>query len=161
RGGRPAREPLGGSRRRGGRGPATTAALPRDAARSPRAHRGARGGGDDVVPTGAGHVSAARGAVRVWGADRHTRRPPGEVRERRRDELASDVCEQLPLASGEQRSSVTWRTVRGIPSDVAWRRQEMRAMRANSPEPHESRLRNAWAVVTQKWFAPIALLVIV
>jgi len=106
-------------------------------------------------------VSAANGAFSVWWADRYTRGLPDDVRERRRDELASDVFEQLHLAGGEPRSSVTWRTVRGIPADVAWRRQEMRAMRANSPEPHESRLRNAWAVATQRWFAPIAVLVIV
>jgi hypothetical protein len=34
-------------------------------------------------------------------------------------------------------------------------------MRANAPNPHESRVRNAWAVVTQRWFAPVAVLVIV
>jgi hypothetical protein len=34
-------------------------------------------------------------------------------------------------------------------------------MRANSPVPRESRWRNAWAIATQRWFAPVAVLVIV
>jgi hypothetical protein len=63
------------------------------------------------------------------------------------------------MASDERSSSLTWRTVRGIPADVTWRRQEQRAMRANAPHPHESRWRNAWAVATQRWFAPLAILV--
>jgi len=109
-------------------------------------------------------VSAANRAFTIWWADRYTRGLPADVRERRRDELESDVFEQLHMTSNEsdaRRTSVVWRTVRGIPADVAWRRQEKRAMRANSPEPRESRLRNAWAVATQRWFAPIAILVLV
>ena len=106
-------------------------------------------------------MSAGDGAFTTWWADRYTRDLPDEVRDRRRDEIASDVFDELHAASNEPRRSITWRTVRGIPSDVTWRRQEMRAMRANSPEPRESRLRNAWAVATQKWFAPIAVLVLV
>jgi hypothetical protein len=109
-------------------------------------------------------VSAANGAFTMWWADRYTRKLPDEVRDRRRAEIESDVFEHVHLASESsdaRRTSVAWRTVRGIPADVAWRRQEMRAMRANSPEPHESPLRNAWAVVTQRWFAPIAILVLV
>ena len=106
-------------------------------------------------------MSAGTGAFTSWWADRYTRGLPPDVRDRRREELASDVFEQLHAASNDRRTAVTWRTMRGIPADVAWRRQEMRAMRANSPEPHESRLRNAWAVVTQRWFAPLAVLVLV
>jgi hypothetical protein len=109
-------------------------------------------------------VSATEGSFTTWWADRYTRRLPDEVRDRRRAEIESDVFEHLHLSSDRsdaRRTSVAWRTVRGIPADVAWRRQEMRAMRANSPGPHESRLRNAWAVVTQRWFAPIAILVLV
>jgi hypothetical protein len=104
-------------------------------------------------------VSAGTGDFTTWWADRYTRGLPAEVRDRRRDEITSDVFEQLHATSDERRTSVTWRTVRGIGADVAWRRQEMRAMRANAPEPHESHLRNAWAVVTQRWFAPVAVLV--
>src|SRR5262249_25837084 len=110
--------------------------------------------------TGADHVSAGDGAFTTWWADRYTRGLPDEVRARRRGEIESDVFEQLHMVSDERDSSVTWRTVRGIPADVAWRRQEMRAMRANAPEPRGSRLRNAWAVATQRWFAPLAILVL-
>ena len=106
-------------------------------------------------------MSAGTGAFTIWWANRYTRGLPAEVRDRRRDEITCDVFEQMHAASDERATSVTWRTVRGIPADVVWRRQEKRAMRANSPEPHESHLRNAWAVVTQKWFAPVAVLVLV
>ena len=34
-------------------------------------------------------------------------------------------------------------------------------MRANASEPRFPHVRNAWAVVTQKWFAPLAVLLIV
>jgi len=106
-------------------------------------------------------VSATSGAFSVWWADRYTRGLPDEVRARRRDEIESDVFEELHTATDRRPASLTWRTVRGIPSDVAWRRQEVRAMRSNSPDARESRLRNAWAVATQRWFAPVAVLVIV
>jgi hypothetical protein len=108
-------------------------------------------------------VSASGGAFTTWWADRYTRGLPDDVRERRRDEIASDVFEQrhMQAVSDGRSSSPAWRTVRGIPADVAWRRQEKRAMRANSPVPSESRLRNAWAVATQRWFAPIAVLLLV
>jgi len=106
-------------------------------------------------------VSAGDGAFTTWWAERYTRGLPDDVRERRRDEIASDVFEQRHMTSDERATSLSWRTVRGIPADVAWRRQEMRAMRSNSPEPRASRLRNAWAVATQRWFAPVAVLVIV
>jgi hypothetical protein len=106
-------------------------------------------------------VRAANGAFTTWWAARYTRGLPNEVRDRRRDEISSDVFEELHATSDGRPTSLTWRTVRGMPSDVAWRRQEMRAMRANSPEHRDSRLRTAWAVATQRWFAPLAVLVIV
>jgi hypothetical protein len=107
-------------------------------------------------------VSAGTGAFTTWWTDRYTRGLPTEIRDRRRDEITSDVFEQLHAApNAPNAASMTWRTMRGIPSDVAWRRQEMRAMHANSSEPRSSRLRNAWAVVTQKWFAPLAVLLLV
>ncbi len=106
-------------------------------------------------------MSPDTGAFTTWWAQRYTRGLPDEVQARRRDEIVSDVFEQLHTASDQRDASVTWRTMRGIPADVAWRRQEKRAMRANSPEGHESHLRNAWAVATQRWFAPVAVLVIV
>ena len=106
-------------------------------------------------------MSAVTGPFTTWWADRYTRGLPAEVRDRRREEIESDVFEHvhLNMTSDARRTSVAWRTVRGIPADVSWRRQEKRAMRANSPEPNESHLRNAWAVVTQRWFAPVAVLV--
>jgi hypothetical protein len=103
-------------------------------------------------------VSAGDGAFSTRWADRYTRGLPGEVRDRRREEIASDVFEQLHAASDGRQRAITWRTVRGIPSDVAWRRQEMHAMRSDNPAPRESRLRNVWAVATQRWFAPLAVL---
>jgi hypothetical protein len=106
-------------------------------------------------------VSAGTGAFTTWWAHRYTRGLPVEVRDRRRDEIECDVFEELHAMSDGRRRSVTWRTVRGIPADVTWRRQEMRAMQSSNPEPRESHLRNAWAVVTQRWFAPVAVLVIV
>ena len=101
------------------------------------------------------------GAFATWWATRYTRGLPSEVRDRRRDEIASDVFEELHTTSEGRAASLTWRTVRGMPADVAWRRQEMRAMHANSPGPRFPLLRNAWAVATQRWFAPVAILVIV
>ena len=107
-------------------------------------------------------MSTQPGSFTTWWADRYTRGLPAEVRDRRREEIACDVFEQQVRTASERRpTSITWRSVRGIPADMSWRRQEMRAMRANSPEPHESRLRNTWAVVTQRWFAPIAVLLVV
>jgi hypothetical protein len=106
-------------------------------------------------------VSAGTGAFTTWWAHRYTRGLPMEVRDRRRDEITSDVFEQLHATSEGRPTSITWRTLRGIPADVSWRRQEMRAMRANSPEPRASRVRNTWAVMTQRWFAPLALLIVV
>jgi len=109
-------------------------------------------------------VTTGDGAFTTWWTARYTRGLSDEVRERRRDEIASDVFEELRSTSQSadaRHMSIVWRTVRGIPADVAWRRQEMRAMHANSPEPRFARLRNAWAVATQRWFAPVAILVIV
>jgi hypothetical protein len=105
-------------------------------------------------------VSGGSGAFTTWWAARYTRGLPDQVQGRRRDEIASDVFEELHAASDGPHRSLAWRTVRGIPADFSWRRQEMRAMRTNSPEPHESHLRNAWAVVTQRWFAPLAVVVL-
>jgi len=96
-----------------------------------------------------------------WWADRYTRGLTDDVRDRRRAEIACDVFEQMQQASGGAASgrAVAWRALRGVPADLAWRRQERRAMRGATPDPHGSRLRNAWAVVTQNWFAPIAVLI--
>lgn len=100
------------------------------------------------------------GFVRWW-ADRYTRGLPDEVGARRRAEIECDVFEQTQhasIAAGSGRA-VAWRALRGVPADVAWRRQERRVMRGATPEAHGSHLRHAWAVVTQNWFAPIAVLI--
>jgi hypothetical protein len=101
------------------------------------------------------------GLFATWWTDRYTRGLPAEVRDRRREEIACDVFEQqVHTASDGRPTSITWRSVRGIPADMSWRRQEMRAMRASSPDPRFPHVRNAWAVVTQRWFAPLAVLLI-
>jgi hypothetical protein len=106
-----------------------------------------------------------RTAFAQWWADRYTRGLAEDVRARRRAEIASDVFEQVHAASAtdgratDGGGAIAWRAARGIPADLAWRRQEKRAMQGVTPDPSGSRLRNAWAVVTQNWFAPIAVLV--
>ncbi|MFA5883661.1 MAG: hypothetical protein WDA60_07410 [Acidimicrobiia bacterium] len=99
-----------------------------------------------------------------WWADRYTRGLPADVRDRRRAEIASDVFEHLHATSAGTADAsrgigVAWRATRGIPADLAWRRLEKRAMHGATPDPNGSPLRNAWAVVTQNWFAPIAVLI--
>lgn len=97
-----------------------------------------------------------------WWTDRYTRGLAEEVRDRRRAEIASDVFEQVQMASTASSSpgtAIAWRATRGIPADLAWRRQEKRVMQGATPDPRGSRLRNTWGVVTQNWFAPIAVLV--
>lgn len=54
---------------------------------------------------------------------------------------------------------ISWRAVRGVPADVSWRREERRVTRSARPELGGTPLHNAWTVVTQTWFAPIAVLV--
>lgn len=96
-----------------------------------------------------------------WWTDRYTRGLAEEVRDRRRAEIVSDVFEQVHAASAAdgRGGAVAWRAASGIPADLAWRRQEKRAMQGATPDPNGSRLRNTWAVVTQNWFAPLAVLV--
>jgi len=101
-------------------------------------------------------VTARGGATFTeWWVDRYTRGLPTEVRDRRRAELASDVFEQHHAMIGRP-ADVTWRTIRGAHADLAWRREEQRLVQASHRPP--SRLRATWRVVTQNWFAPIAVL---
>lgn len=93
--------------------------------------------------------------VAAWWAERYTRGLPADVRDRRRAEIASDVFEQLH-AGGARGAAVTWRVLRGVHADLAWRRGEQRLMEASH---RPTRLRATWAVVTQNWFAPLAVLV--
>jgi hypothetical protein len=99
----------------------------------------------------------ARGtAFAMWWVDRYTRGLPSDVRERRRAEIASDVFEHTH-AVGARGADVAWRTARGVHADLAWRREERRLVQASHRPP--SRLRTSWGVVTQNWFAPLAVLV--
>jgi len=118
-------------------------------------------GGD----TGSAPESASvRGiAFVLWWTARYTRGLRSDVRERRVAEISSDVHEQerFAVASGPRslRGAIVWRTVRGIPADLAWRRIERKAMRNDRSEPNRGWLHRAWSVITQTWFAPIAVLV--
>lgn len=95
----------------------------------------------------------ARGAAfATWWTDHYTRGLPGDVRDRRRAEIESDVFEQRRAGTASD-GAVWWRTVRGIPADLAWRR----TVRTARP----SRVRTTWRVVTQAWFAPLAAIVAV
>jgi hypothetical protein len=99
----------------------------------------------------------ARGAAFArWWVDRYTRGLPPDVRERRRAEIASDVFEQVH-GTEHRGHDVAWRAVRGLHADLAWRREERRLVQGSYRPP--SRLRTTWGVVTQNWFAPLALLV--
>ena len=57
-----------------------------------------------------------------------------------------------------RRFEIGWRAVRGIPADVSWRRQERRVMTSATRELGDTPLRDAGAVLTQSWFAPLAVL---
>jgi hypothetical protein len=93
----------------------------------------------------------------------YTRGLPRESRADRRDEIASDVYEQV-AAHGDHRGvrlAIVGRTLRGGPGDLMWRLEEGRAMRngrrAESGQP--GGWGAAWAACTQAWFAPLAVLV--
>ncbi|MEO6204173.1 MAG: hypothetical protein ABIO67_02145, partial [Mycobacteriales bacterium] len=80
---------------------------------------------------------------------------PDQIRTTRRDEIASDVYEQLAEVhcSAERRQvrrEVVGRTVRGAVDDLVWRREVAREM-------ERTRLR---AALTQAWWAPLAALVL-
>lgn len=63
----------------------------------------------------------------------YTRGLPAEVASERREELAADVLDQTEWATEQGigpasiARSITWRAVKGIPSDLAWRRMHLRA----------------------------------
>lgn len=92
----------------------------------------------------------------VWWAGRYTRGLPPEVGDRRRAEIESDVFEQTHAGDGRG-TAVVWRALRGVHADLAWRRQELRLVHGSHRPP--SRLRSTWRVVTQSWFAPLAVLI--
>jgi hypothetical protein len=88
-----------------------------------------------------------------WWVDRYTRGLAPEVRDRRRAEIESDVYEHAHSEVASD-GSVLWRTLRGVPADLSWRRDAKRAIRGE-----RARVREALSVVTQSWFAPLVVLV--
>lgn len=78
---------------------------------------------------------------------------PAHIRTRRRDEIDSDVCEQVAAAAGSlrrARQEVVGRTARGAVDDLLWRREVGKAMERTSMR----------AALTQAWWAPLAALVL-
>lgn len=108
--------------------------------------------------TGPGDAAAPR--VTLWWLRAYTRGLPAELRDRRREEIQSDVYEQL--AEGLGRPGAMWavvgRTARGAVDDLAWRREQGRTM--DIRRDTASGLRRAWSAATQAWFAPAAALLI-
>lgn len=80
---------------------------------------------------------------------------PEQIRTTRRDEIASDVYEQLAeahcsAARRQIRREVVGRTARGAVDDLLWRREVARGMERTSMR----------AALTQAWWAPLAALVL-
>ena len=108
-------------------------------------------------------TSRVRGIAFVrWWTARYTRGLRLDVRERRIAEIASDLHEQSSSTehSGHPRlaAAVVWRAVRGMPADLAWRKRERKTIRTGRIND-DPRLLRVWSVMTQAWFAPIAVLV--
>jgi len=72
-------------------------------------------------------VSIANTWARVYTAG-----APADLREGRRDEIASDTWEQRAAAGETTRTSaaIAWRTFRGMPADVSWRFEQASPARA-------------------------------
>ncbi len=92
-----------------------------------------------------------------WWVRTYTRGLPVEVATSRRAEIENDVHEHL--ADGAPGAAVVSRTARGAISDLTWRRQEARAMKAQATGGRPTGFAAAWSTVTQSWFTPIAVLV--
>ncbi|MFC5503121.1 hypothetical protein ACFPJ4_12800 [Lysinimonas soli] len=64
----------------------------------------------------------------------YTRGLPEEVASERREELAADVLDHTEWSAFQGNRpraiarAITWRTIKGIPSDLAWRRAQLRAV---------------------------------
>ncbi|MGQ0803348.1 MAG: hypothetical protein ACT4PI_05735 [Actinomycetota bacterium] len=91
-----------------------------------------------------------RGWVRAY-----TRGLSDEVRTARYEEIDSDLHEHR--TTGAAGAAIVGRTLRGVPADVSWRREERRTMEAIGGRL--TGLRALWATVTQAWFTPFAVLV--
>jgi len=93
-----------------------------------------------------------RGWVRMY-----TRGLPGDAGVTRMAEIDSDLHEHR--GTGAPAAAIVGRTLRGIPADVMWRREERKAMQAASGRL--SGFQTLWATATQAWFAPFAVLIVV
>jgi hypothetical protein len=93
-----------------------------------------------------------RGWVRTY-----TRGLSDEVRTARCEEIDSDLHEHR--TTGAHGAAIVGRTLRGVPADVSWRREERRAVEAINGRL--TGVRALWATATQTWFAPFAVLIAV
>ena len=91
-----------------------------------------------------------RGWVRTY-----TRGLSDEARTARCEEIDSDLHEHR--TTGAHGAAIVGRTLRGVPADVSWRREERRAVEAINGRL--TGVRALWAAATQSWFTPFAVLI--
>jgi len=84
----------------------------------------------------------------------YTRGLPDEVRLARCAEIDSDLHEHR--GTGAPGAAIVGRTLRGVPADVVWRREERRTMEALNGRL--TGVRAVWAAATESWFTPFAVL---
>ena len=92
--------------------------------------------------------------TRFW-VRTYTRGLPGNAGAVRVAEIDSDLHEHRAI--GAPAVAIVGRTLRGIPADVMWRREERKAMQSASGRL--SGFQSLWATATQAWFAPFAVLI--
>lgn len=77
---------------------------------------------------------------------------PQETRATRLEEIDSDLHEHG--TTGAHGAAMVGRTLRGVPADISWRREERRAVEATNGML--TGVRALWATATQAWFTPLA-----
>jgi hypothetical protein len=85
----------------------------------------------------------------------YTRGLSDEARTARCEEIDSDLHEHR--TTGAHGAAIVGRTLRGVPADVSWRREERRAVEAINGRL--TGVRALWAAATQSWFTPFAVLI--
>jgi hypothetical protein len=85
----------------------------------------------------------------------YTRGLSEETRATRLGEIDSDLHEHR--TTGAHGAAIVGRTLRGVPADVSWWREERRTVEAS--HGRLTGVRALWATATQTWFAPFAMLV--
>jgi hypothetical protein len=83
----------------------------------------------------------------------YTRGLSEETRATRLGEIDSDLHEHR--TTGAHGAAIVGRTLRGVPADVTWRREERRTVEATSGRL--SGVRALWAAATESWFTPLAV----